>query len=138
MQNGIEGCFPQKNIPHTLRRCALSYQASSHRFLFIAEHDKCGRTILAGTGQGMDSQETLYPSWFLHNSCNTTFYLVLRAERIHDRHYLVFPGFVAKGCPIEFLPVVLPQWHESIHVSNETIVVMALEQMNHFMDNDVL
>ncbi len=45
MQNGIEGYFPQKIIPHTLSRCALSYQASSRRFLFIAEHDKCGRAV---------------------------------------------------------------------------------------------
>jgi hypothetical protein len=44
MQNGIEGCFPQKIIFHTLRRCVLSFQASSRRFLFIVEHDKCGRT----------------------------------------------------------------------------------------------
>ena len=51
MQNGIEGCFPQKIIPHTLRRCALSSQASSRRFLFLAEHDKCGRAIEPGTGQ---------------------------------------------------------------------------------------
>ena len=43
MQNGIEGCFPQKIIPHALRRCALPYQASSRHLLFIAEHDKCGR-----------------------------------------------------------------------------------------------
>ena len=43
MQNGIEGCFPQKIIPHTLRRRALSDQASSGRFLFSAEHYKCGR-----------------------------------------------------------------------------------------------
>ena len=53
-------------------------------------------------------------------------------------HQLVIPGFVAQGCPIEFLAVVLPQRHETIHIGNETIVVMALEQMNHFMDNDVL
>ena len=51
---------------------------------------------------------------------------------------LVFPGFVAQGGPVEFLAVVLPQRHETIHVGNETIVVMTLEQMNHFMDNDVL
>jgi hypothetical protein len=31
----------------------LTYQASSRHFLFIAEHDKCGRTIIAGTGQSM-------------------------------------------------------------------------------------
>ena len=39
---------------------------------------------------------------------------------------------------IEFLAVVLPQRHEAIHVGNETLVVMALEQVNHLMDNDVL
>src|SRR6266852_1451301 len=50
MQNGIEVCFPQKIIPHTLSRCALSYQARSRRFLFIAEHDKYGRASIAGTG----------------------------------------------------------------------------------------
>ena len=54
-----------------------------------------------------------------------------------SRH-LVFPGFVAQGRPIEFLAVVLPQRHETIHVGNETLVAMTLEQMNHFMDNDVL
>lgn len=43
MPNGIEGCFPQKIIPHTLSRCALSYKTSSSHFLFIAEHYKCGR-----------------------------------------------------------------------------------------------
>src|SRR5438477_1106836 len=43
MQNGIEGCFPPRIIPHTLRGCALSSQASSRRFLFRAEHDNCGR-----------------------------------------------------------------------------------------------
>ena len=53
-------------------------------------------------------------------------------------HHLVFTGFVAKGCPIEFLAVVLPQRHETIHVGNKPLVVMTLEQMNHFMDNDVL
>ena len=36
----------------------LSYQANSSRFLFIAEHDKCGRTILVGTGH------THLPSFF--------------------------------------------------------------------------
>ena len=41
-------------------------------------------------------------------------------------------------CPIEFLAVVLPQRHEIIHIRNKPLVVMALEQMNHFMDNDVL
>lgn len=29
-----------------MRRCALSYQASSRRFLFLAEHYKCGRAKL--------------------------------------------------------------------------------------------
>ena len=51
---------------------------------------------------------------------------------------LVFPGLVAQGCPVEFLAIVLPQRHETIHVGNEMLVVMTLEQMNHFMDNDVL
>ena len=51
---------------------------------------------------------------------------------------LVFPRFVAKGCAIEFLAVVLPGRHETIHVGNELIVVVALEQVNHFVDNDVL
>jgi hypothetical protein len=46
-------------------------------------------------------------------------------------------GVVAQGCPIEFLAVVLPQRHETIHVGKETLVVMAVEQMNHFMDYDV-
>lgn len=62
---------------------------------------------------------------------------VLHAGGIHERQYLVFPGFVAKGCAIEFLAVVLPERHETIHVGNETIVVVALEQVNHFMDNNV-
>ena len=57
---------------------------------------------------------------------------------LHRIHQSVFPGFVAQRFPIEFLAVVLPQRHEMIHVGDETIVVMALEQMNHFMDNDVL
>jgi len=52
MQNDIEGCFLQKIIPHTLRRYALSDQASSGRFLFIAEHYKCGRTGLLNTKTG--------------------------------------------------------------------------------------
>src|SRR6266699_5492177 len=51
---------------------------------------------------------------------------------------LIFPGLVAQGRPVEFLAVVLPQRHETVHIGDETIVVMALEQMNHFMDNDVL
>jgi hypothetical protein len=63
---------------------------------------------------------------------------VLRAERIHDYQYLVFPRFVAKGCAIEFLAVVLPERHEIIHIGNELIVVVALEEVNHFVDNDVL
>ena len=45
MQNGIQGCFPQKIIPHTLSGYVLSYQASYRRCLFIAEHDKCGDTV---------------------------------------------------------------------------------------------
>jgi hypothetical protein len=46
MQNGIEGYFPLKNIPHVSKRHTLTYQASSRHFLFIAEHDKCGRATL--------------------------------------------------------------------------------------------
>ncbi len=61
-----------------------------------------------------------------------------KAHHLLGYVHLVFPGFVAQGCPIEFLAVVLPQRHETIHIGNETIVVMAFEQMNHFMDNDVL
>ena len=41
-------------------------------------------------------------------------------------------------CPIELLAIKLPQRHEPVHISNKTLIVMALEQMNHFMDNDVL
>ena len=44
MQKGIEGCFPHKIIPYTLKRCGLPYQANSRCFLFIAEHGKCRRT----------------------------------------------------------------------------------------------
>ncbi len=51
---------------------------------------------------------------------------------------LVFPGFVAQWCAIEFLAVVLPERHESIHVGNELIVVVALEEVDHFVDDDVL
>ena len=40
--------------------------------------------------------------------------------------------------PIKFLAVILPQRHEIIHIRNKPLVVMALEQINHFMDNDVL
>jgi hypothetical protein len=43
MQNGIERLYPQNNHLHILSRCALPSQASSRRFLFIAEHYKCGR-----------------------------------------------------------------------------------------------
>ncbi len=35
MQNGIEGCFPQKIIHHALNRCALSYQAGSRSLLSL-------------------------------------------------------------------------------------------------------
>ena len=60
------------------------------------------------------------------------FFIVLATQS------LVFPGLVAQGLPVEFLAVVLPERHETIHVGDETIVVMALEQVNHFMDNDEL
>ena len=59
MQNGFEGCFPQKIIPHTLSRFALSYQASSSRFLVIAEHYKCGRATFQDTTQ----QAVEYIEW---------------------------------------------------------------------------
>src|SRR5450755_2704027 len=40
MQNDNKECFPLKIIHNILRSCVLSYQASSHRFLFIAEHEQ--------------------------------------------------------------------------------------------------
>src|SRR6266851_3756824 len=39
---------------------------------------------------------------------------------------------------VKLLAVELPQRHEAIHMGDETLVMMALEQVNHFMDNDVL
>lgn len=35
MQNGREGCFPKKIIPHASGMCALTYQASSRRFFLL-------------------------------------------------------------------------------------------------------
>jgi len=52
--------------------------------------------------------------------------------------YSVLPLFVAQGCAVEFLAVKVPQGHETMHIGNETLVVMAFEQVDHFMDDDVL
>ena len=36
---------------------------------------------------------------------------------------------MAQGCPIEFFAVILPQWHEIVHMRNETFVVMSLQHL---------
>jgi len=70
-QNGIEGYFPQKIIPHAVSRCEMSYQASSRHFLFLAEHGKCGRTnirygILLFTLIDISGQYNLIPLTYFH------------------------------------------------------------------------
>ena len=67
-----------------------------------------------------------------------SFSMVYSSESALCSGTLIPPLFMPQRCPIEFLAVVLPQRHETIHVGNETLVVMTLKQMNHFMDNDVL
>ena len=39
--------------------------------------------------------------------------------------------------PVQFLTVVLPEGHEAVHVGDEAVVVMSLEQVDHFVDDDV-
>lgn len=39
---------------------------------------------------------------------------------------------------VKFLAVVLPQRHEPVHEGDEAFVVVALEQVDHFVDDDVL
>ena len=39
---------------------------------------------------------------------------------------------------VKFLAVVLPDGHEPVHQGNEAFVVVAFEQVSHFVDDDVL
>src|SRR5690348_1037128 len=67
-----------------------------------------------------------------------TFQFLLRAECIRDRHYLIFPRLMAQRRPVQLLAIELPQRHKPVHIRNKALVVVALQQVNHLMDNNVL
>ncbi len=52
--------------------------------------------------------------------------------------FSILPRLMPQGLSIELLAVVLPERHEAVHVAHELLVVVAFEQMHHFVDDDVL
>lgn len=53
-------------------------------------------------------------------------------------HYSVLPRRVSERLAIEFFTVVLPERHEAAQMRYEAIVVVALQQMYHLVDQGVL
>jgi hypothetical protein len=50
---------------------------------------------------------------------------------------LIVPGFVAEGGAVEFFAVVVPEGHEAVHIAYKGGVVLAFEEVDEFVDDDV-
>ena len=60
-----------------------------------------------------------------------------RSPRTSTPIGLVAPALVAQRSPVQLIAGRPPLGHKAIHVFLEAIIVVPLQQVNHFMDQDV-